>query len=391
MGVILSNERIGCDGRRLRMKHALHSPSHMAVKSVAPGALTHGEIYQQPLLWRTTLAQVRATRLRCLQEPRPAVLTGAGTSAYAAAAIAAAWPGSRAIPTTDLLLYAGDEIEIAVPGFCNRGVLISLARSGDSPESLAVVSKLQSACPRVCHLAITCNANGRLARLAGAERIVLDPRTNDRSLAMTSSFSNLTLAGLALRHGAELGEHLAAICDRVEQELPLLDAAARELAATPAERYLVLASGALRPLATEAALKILEMTGGKTIAMHETFLGLRHGPMSFLRADTLVICFLSSNPNRRLYEEDLIRELRRKSLGRIVVVGGDCGLNEVALPAQAADLPDYLRVPFEIPFAQLIAYHLSLAAGLNPDNPSPEGIITRVVPEFQLHEERADV
>lgn len=373
------------------MKHALHSPSRTTDNNNAPGSLTHQEIFQQPPLWRKTLAQVQAIHPSCLRKPRPVVLAGAGTSAYAAAAIAVSWPGSTAIPTTELLLDTEDDLEVAAPGFGDNGVLISLARSGDSPESLAVVSKLQSTHPRVSHLVITCNANGRLARVAGAERIVLDPRTNDRSLAMTSSFSNLTLAGLALRHAAELERHLPAICDRVQRALPSLDAAARELAATPVRRVVVLASGALRPLAVEAALKILEMTGGKAIAIHETFLGLRHGPMSFLRSDTLVLCFLSSNSNRRLYEEDLIRELRSKSLGRILVVGGDRGSGDASVTAQAADLPDYLRVPFEIPFAQLLAYHLSLANGLNPDNPSPEGVITRVVPDFRLHEEPADV
>jgi tagatose-6-phosphate ketose/aldose isomerase len=51
----------------------------------------------------------------------------------------------------------------------------------------------------------------------------------------------------------------------------------------------------------------------------------------------------------------------------------------------APDLPDDLRAPFEITFPQLLAYHLSLASQLDPDNPSPDGVITRVVQRFQLH------
>lgn len=318
------------------------------------------------------------------------VLTGAGTSAYAAAAIAASWPGSRAVPTTDLLLCTESELAATMPHFTSGGLLVSIGRSGDSPESLGVVSKFQRDYPGVDHLAITCNSEGALARIAGAEKIILDPRTNDQALAMTSSFSNLTLAGLALRYGPDLAEALPAICERVEQALPRLDAAAQELADTPADRVVILASGPLGALATEAALKVLEMTGGKVIAFPETFLGLRHGPMSFLRADSLVLCFLSSMPNRRRYEEDLMHELRGKSLGRIVAVGGGEAA-DISLAAQAPDLPDHLRVPFEIPFAQLLAFRLSLANGLNPDSPSPEGVITRVVPNFRMHEEAADV
>lgn len=355
------------------------------------GTVTHEEIFRQPLLWPSTLDRVRAAKLSCLSADKPAILSGAGTSAFAAAAVAASWPRSRAIPTTDLLLSTEQELRAAVPGFSASGLLISLGRSGDSPESTAVVSKLQCACPHVNHLVITCNANGRLARAPGTDRIVLDPRTNDQSLAMTSSFSNLTLAGLALRHGAELAQHVPAISERVQQVLPRLDAVARDLATKVVDRVAILASGALYPLAQETALKILEMTAGNVVAMPETFLGLRHGPMSFLRADSLVLCFLSSDPNRRRYEQDLIRELRSKSLGRIVVVGEDTESGEISVPAQAVRLPDYLRVPFEIPFAQLLAYRLSLANGLNPDNPSPDGVITRVVPNFRMHEESADV
>ena len=103
------------------------------------------------------------------------------------------------------------------------------------------------------------------------------------------------------------------------------------------------------------------------VAIPETYLGLRHGPMSFLRADTLVLCWLSNDPVRRRYEEDLLLELRAKKLGRIVCIGTPLAGPELAdtrIAASAPGLPDALRAPFEIVFAQLLAYHLSLHAGL---------------------------
>ncbi len=45
----------------------------------------------------------------------------------------------------------------------------------------------------------------------------------------------------------------------------------------------------------------------------------------------------------------------------------------------ASGLADYLRTPAEIVFPQLLAFHLSLRLGLNPDSPSPGGVINRVV------------
>jgi tagatose-6-phosphate ketose/aldose isomerase len=310
------------------------------------------------------------------------VVTGAGTSAYAAFAIAESWKTARAIPTTDLLLDA-------TPFFDKNGLVISLARSGDSPESVAAIENVQRSFPAVKHLAITCNPEGKLAAAKGVDVLMLDERTNDRSLAMTSSFSNLVLAGIALRHGSRLRAVIGTVCGRVSAAFASLEQQAREIASRSPSRVVILASRPLYGAAREAALKILEMTGGRTVAIPETFLGLRHGPMSFLRPDTLVVCLLSSDPFIRRYEEDLVEELRVKHLGHIVALGPEesaIRLFDNFIPANAPELPDMLRTPFEIVFPQLLAYHLSLNAGLNPDNPSPDGVITRVVKGFRIHD-----
>ena len=347
------------------------------------------EIAQQPVLWPTTLERVGPARLSSELERLPVILTGAGTSAYAASAIAEAWPGALAIPTTDLLIQSGANLENAIPSLQQGGLLVSLARSGDSPESTAVVEKIQKFFPRVEHLAIVCNAGGRLAHIAGIQVLLLDPRTNDRSLAMTGSFSNLTLAGLALKHHERFINQLPALCRRVEQALPESNALLQEIARACKDRIVILTSG-MQALAREVALKIVELTDGRVLAMPETFLGFRHGAVGFLREDTPVLCFLSSDPQKRLYEEDMLKDMRGKGLGRLIIVGDNPSLAQQRdwyVPAIASSLPDSLRTPFEIPLAQLLAYHLSVHAKVNPDDPSPSGTITRVVRPFRIHEE----
>ena len=319
---------------------------------------------------------------------RSTIITGAGSSAYAAAAIAAATNGSTAIPTTDLLTARRDAIERRAPGFSEAGVLLSVARSGNSPESLAVAERLQQLFPTLLNMAITCNREGQLARMEDGQAIVLDPKTNDRSLVMTSSFSNLTLAGLALQHGRELARAVPGICQYAVKLLPQLQQTAEELAGSEIERVLVLASGPLLPLAAEIALKLLEMSGGQIVAIVESYLGLRHGPMSFLREDSLVLCVASSDSLTRRYEEDLLNELRQKRLGRVVAIATEefaAGSVDRHVEPIAPELPDSLRTPFEVVFGQLLAYHLSLRLGLDPDQPSPSGVITRVVQKFRIH------
>jgi tagatose-6-phosphate ketose/aldose isomerase len=352
------------------------------------GAITLSEIRQQPELWPTTLERVAASNAHSIMRGRPAVICGAGTSAYAASAVAATRTNAVAIPTTDLLTFSLQELSHLAPDFASNGVLVSLGRSGDSPESVGVFARIKQMCPSVVHLAITCNERGQLARLPGVSALILDPRTNDRSLVMTGSFSNLLLAGMAIACGPFLTKHLPGIVATLNNSFAGLETVAQRLASQSSSRLMVLTSAGLVPLAKEASLKVLEMTAGRTVAMNETFLGVRHGPMSFLRPDSLVLCVLSSNAERRRFEEDVLRELRQKKLGHVIVVGStvsDSELGHDFVPAMAPDLPDDLRVPFEIVFPQLLAYHLSMASHLDPDNPSPDGVITRVVQRFQLH------
>jgi tagatose-6-phosphate ketose/aldose isomerase len=343
------------------------------------------EIYAQPALWRTTPSLVSTVALKLnlasILQGKKVILTGAGTSFYACVAVEAAWPGSVAIPTTDLLVDA----ERLCAG---ANVVISFARSGNSPESVAVVERIRSLRPEILQLAITCNEEGALAHCGLDGLITLDPRTNDRSLVMTSSFSNMVLAGLCLANPELAPASVAAASARAEKMLPAIDQQCQRLAAQVNDRIVLLSSSPMTGWSREGALKTLEMTAGHFPTLAESYLGLRHGPMSFVRPDTLVLCLLSNDPVRRLYEKDLIDELRTKKLGNVVVIGGaeaDSAWVEDVFSAIAPQLDDSLRTPYEIVYPQLLGYHLSLRMGLNPDSPSPTGIITRVVQGVSIH------
>ena len=344
------------------------------------GTDTRCEILQQPDTWLDTIDRCGRAKFRL---PAPLVVTGAGSSYYAARAVEAAWPGARAISSTDLLIDGPRLLGAA-------GSLMSLARSGDSPESEAVVRTIQREMPEIRHLAVTCNPAGALARLPGVQALLLDPRTNDRSLVMTSSFSNLALAGSLLGPSAVDGDELTDACLAASAALLKTESIAQRLARTAPARIVFLASPVLSGAAREASLKIMEMTAGRVFTLAESFLGLRHGPMSFLDANTLIVCFVSSSPGPRRYELDLIAELRAKRLGHLVGIlpGGvppDCF--DTAIPSAGARLPDWLRTPFDIVPVQLLALHLSHELGLHPDNPSPENIITRVVRGVTIYDE----
>jgi tagatose-6-phosphate ketose/aldose isomerase len=348
---------------------------------------TWREIQQQPTLWPTTAERVREgiERLQVQAKLKDArvVITGAGTSAYVAAAIAAAWPRAIAVPSTDLLLAPERYIEDAT-------VLLSVARSGDSPESMAVVERVHRLRPEIWHLAVTCNPRGGLATSPLVNSIVLDPRANDESLVMTSSFSNLLLAGLCLVKADCMDPVIALAAAAAQAKFALINERMKILADRTDDRVLFLASPPLVSWAQEGALKVLEMTAGRFAVMAETYLGLRHGPMSFVRQNTQVFCLLSNDRGRRPYEEDLIRELRAKNLGHLVGIYNNEDnrikqLFDEVIPPLLPQALDDIRTPFEIIGVQLLGHHLSLRVGLNPDSPSPGGVINRVARGIRIY------
>jgi tagatose-6-phosphate ketose/aldose isomerase len=361
------------------------------------------EILQQPATWQATAALLRApsthAQLQAALVPRPAhvVLTGSGSSIYAGECIAPDLQKALGVPVQ--AIAAGTLLthwRSALPP--GGGLLISIARSGDSPESAGVVDQLLAHAPGWRHLAITCNANGKLAtQYRGESRystLVLDEHTNDRSLVMTSSFTNLVLAGSGLGGHADEAGWPSGVWRLAECVQRMFDTQAGALAAVAYgsfDQAVFLGSGGALGAAREAALKMLEMTGGRVGTMAETFLGLRHGPMSSLDENTLVVAFLSPDPAVRAYEYDLLRELTRKRLGQVRVLVGE-GIAEDVIGAQdvAVDLQglqagdDALPLLADVVVGQTLAFFRCLALGGKPDAPA-QGVLTRVVESFALH------
>jgi tagatose-6-phosphate ketose/aldose isomerase len=364
---------------------------------------TAEEIAQQPATWPGTLARCRQAELRAFvagQAGRPVLLAGAGTSDFVGRSVERVlqrrWGTPvRAVASTELLTGMDDWLRTDEPAFC-----ISFSRSGDSSEGVAVIEEMKRRFPRVAHLVITCNAQGAMAKLMHGQpqsyALVLDPATNDRGLAMTSSFSNMVVAGQALAYLDDLDGYGAILKQLVESAASLLpraaDAAAR-LAKGGFTRVCFLGSGALAATAAESALKVQELTAGGIFTMSQSFLGLRHGPLSFIDKQTLVVAYLASDARTRSYEGDLLRELHDKKLGATMTVTGFGLTPDILEVAKVAlDLgkgagvpPDALRPPLDVIFGQLLGLFCSLEAGLKPDTPSPTGAISRVVSHVKIH------
>jgi len=364
---------------------------------------TAREIEQQPRSWKRTqdMLNTRAPEIEEFLRPllaRPnlrVILTGAGSSAYIGQCLAPTILRTsnkrvEAIATTDLISGPRDYLQREVPT-----LIVSFGRSGNSPESVATVEMARQSVDECYQLVFTCNPQGELYACCKGHTdslaILLPEETNDRSFAMTSSFSCMLYAALAAFGGikayaGKVAQISAAGAAVIEQ----FNTPSRALAARGHSRVVYLGSKGLMGLASEAALKVLELTDGATIAVAHSPLGLRHGPKTFINRDTLAILFISNDPLTRRYDLDLLRELRRDGVaaGVLAITGREdeaVSEGEHLLVPNMSTADDAEQMFPYVAWAQLYAFHCSLRMNNSPDNPNAEGTVSRVVRGVTIH------
>jgi len=370
------------------------------------GFYTAKEISSQPDLWLKTYYrllkekdQISKFLHKLLDKECPyIILTGAGTSAFIGEALVGPYQKkwniyTRAIATTDIITHPEDYFMRSRPT-----LLISFARSGDSPESLATVKLAEEYCDDLYKLNITCNKDGELAvQTKGNNSYVflLPEETNDKSLAMTSSFTSMLLAGLLILNIKEL-ENLLPVVQKI-QELGsyifkeyLTDL--KKLTELKYDRMVFLGSGPLYGAAHESHLKVQELSNGMVICTYDSFMGFRHGPRAVVNGSTVIAYLLSNDPYVRQYEYDLINSVNGVSSGaKYIAIGSNFDAKKlhidlaIKFPVDLSKIPEeFLSVFYVLP-AQIMGCYKSLNLGLSPDSPSESGSITRVVQGVKIY------
>lgn len=369
--------------------------------------ITTREIYQQPQVWQTAFENYKAQSdkivafLNGIGEKHDyikVILTGAGTSAYVGETLLPyfrkiyderKW-NFNAIATTDIvanpLAYLHKEVTT---------ILVSFARSGNSPESVAVVDLAKDIVEELYQITITCAAEGKLAQQAhGDERnlLLLQPApSNDAGFAMTSSFTSMMLTALLVFDKTDLVTKEEKISALIALSQEMLDSAAaiQKMVSLDYNRVIYLGAGPFFGLAHEAQLKILELTAGQVATMYESPIGFRHGPKSLVNEETVVVVFSSTDTYTKLYDLDLVREVAGDEIARKVILLTDQKENlenveQVILSSQYL-VDDVYRVFPYIVYGQLFALLTALKVKNRPDTPSPTGTVNRVVQGVIIH------
>ena len=370
--------------------------------------ITTREIYQQPDVWKEAFEAYQAKReeiaafLQDIADRHDyikVILTGAGTSAYVGDTLVPYFKevyderkwNFNAIATTDIVANPETYLKKDV-----ATVLVSFARSGNSPESVATVDLAKALVDDLYQVTITCAADGKLALQAhGDDRnlLLLQPAaSNDAGFAMTSSFTSMMLTALLVFDPTEFAvkaERFEVVSSLARKILENAEDV-KELVDLDFNRVIYLGAGPFFGLAHEAQLKILELTAGQVATMYESPVGFRHGPKSLINEDTVVLIFGTTSDYTRKYDLDLVREVAGDQIARRVVLLSDQAfglenVKEVALGCGGV-LNDIYRVFPYIVYAQLFALLTSLKVENKPDTPSPTGTVNRVVQGVIIHD-----
>lgn len=356
------------------------------------------EIAGQPELWQQVYDLVVEKKeslenflLPVMQEKNlRIILTGAGSSAFIGESVQGIFQAetkrlTQAIATTNLITHPELYFMKEVPT-----LMVSFARSGNSPESLEAINLANVHCKKIFHLIVTCNENGQMIKNAKSKNyycFILPESANDKGLAMTGSFTSMLLSVMLIAKLGNLRKMQTFLSGAIENAgklmgefLPLI----KEVAAIKYDRVVFLGSGPLLGIARECHLKLQELTDGKVICKYDSFLGFRHGPRVVINEKSLIVYLFSNIDHVFQYEKDLVES-----------IAADClNLPSVSIGRKIRDMQnsvldiefDHLMIPsnhfYIIPVAligQLLGFYQSLKLGLHPDNPSVSGAINRVV------------
>lgn len=374
------------------------------------GLNTAKEIMQQPETWKEAINNLKDNKESIkvfidnflAKENTRIILTGAGTSAFAGETCEPYLTNLldkrvEAIATTDLVGNPRNYFIKDMPT-----LLVSFARSGNSPESVHAVELATQLVDDLYQVVITCNEEGKLAKNTQNDEksllLLMPSQTNDLGFAMTSSFTTMVLSCMGVFNIDNIENF---VCDTeklaqsVERFIEENTSKVSKLISEEFERIIYLGSGTSKGIARESALKVLELTAGIVNANYDTPLGFRHGPKSVINDKTITVVYISNDDYTRLYDLDLAKEmLQHRKTDKVVLVGCniddelkstadyvfelenlECSVrNEVVLPLQ------------QIIFGQMLSFLKSEKLGITPDNPCPTGEVNRVVQGVILHD-----
>jgi glutamine---fructose-6-phosphate transaminase (isomerizing) len=339
------------------------------MEAMMPGSQTLEEILSQPSVWKKSLQRLSdrdRQKYPLFKDYDQVLFTGCGSTYYLslwAARLCEKATGliCRAVPASDLLLFPEAWLRSS-----NRSLLVAVSRSAETTETIRALKAFQAG-KYGDAIVVTCYRDRTLAQLT--PMVVDVPDSQEQSVAQTRSFTNMMLAIIWLLGGPILRDLPGLYFEAGEKLINEYSQLARQIGEDDSiSKFFFLGSGPLYGLASEAMLKMKEMSLAHSESFHT--LEFRHGPMSLVDRGSLIIGLTDASMGK--YEFALLHEMRSKGARTLGLLdqddptAGDALDNRVLFQSGISEL---WRAPLYLPILQLIAYNRSIYRGLNPDRP----------------------
>ena len=329
---------------------------------------TYDEIKSQTAAWAQAIEVASNTHLPAAGDYDQVLFTGCGSTYYLSLAAAALYqeltgcPG-RAVPAGELVLNAKTVLTD------QKTLLVAISRSGTTSETVKAVKNFKA--QKRGEVLVISNYDEALSKLANIKIVI--SRGQEQSVAQTRSFASMYVAACVLcarmAGRNDLVEAMVSLPEVGNWLISHYESVAKEIGENlELDRFYFLGSGIRYGLACEVNLKMKEMTLTHSEPFH--FLEFRHGPMSMVNQNAVVIGMLSDA--NYLHEVKVLSEM--KTLGGTVISIGE----QNADIDFKSEIPESVRGVLYLPFLQLMAFYRSVAKGLNPDRPNHLTAVVRL-------------
>ena len=321
---------------------------------------TYNEIKSQTQAWAQALDVVNASHLPKAGDYTQIIFTGCGSTYYLSLSAAAMYQeltgcAARAVSGGELLLNSQTVLTD------EKTLLVAISRSGTTTETVKAVEKFKS--EKRGDVVVISNYDEVLSRMANVNIVI--EMGQEESVAQTRSFASMFVAVTALcakmAGRDELVEAMKQLPVTGNLVISKYESYAKELGENlNFDRFYFLGSGIRYGLACEVNLKMKEMTLTHSEPFH--FMEFRHGPMSMVKQNAVVVGMLSDA--NRTHEAKVLSEM--KMLGGTVAAFAE----SEADVCFESNIPESVRGVLYLPILQLMAFYRSVKKGLNPDCPA---------------------
>ena len=321
---------------------------------------TYREIKSQIEAWAQAIEATRKAELPNPTDYEQVIFTGCGSTYYLSLSASSLYQeltgrAARGVPGGELLLNSQTVLTE------QKTLLVAISRSGTTTETVRAVEKFKA--EKHGDVLVISNYHATLSSLG--DFVIEIPKGQEESVAQTRSFASLYVAITAVCARMAGKDDLLSDMEQLpqlgEELMEKYEPYAKELGENlDFDRFYFLGSGILYGLACEVNLKLKEMT--LTHSEPFTFFEFRHGPMSMVNENALIIGMLSDV--NRVHEAKVLVEM--EALGGTVASLGE---SEADIQFES-EISESIRNVLYLPILQLMSFYRSRAKGLNPDRPN---------------------